>query len=449
MGSSDRAGVVAGRIDRPAGTDRAAAEAVRRAEGEIESLCAEILERYEEASLIYRLTERLGTVLGDDAIARLVLDDAARVLGARAGEIWLQKGRVAELSAAVPEAPVTPELERRGPFTALYDGRPWLREPDAGVEAAAAVPLPDPQGDPIGVLILRGRTDGRSYRSGEIKLLTAIAALTSAFLRNARLAEKARQADAKRREDEIARQIHRGLLPHCDPAVPGLEIAGVCRSAETIGGDYFGYLERPDGGFGLVMADVSGHGVAAALYMAAAKGAFQAEARRLSTPSDLLRRANDALAADFSSSDVFATAFFANFAPGGRRFGYANGGHNPPVLVRSDGRVELLDRGGLALGVMPNVLYQEGSKAFGVDDVLLVYTDGVVEARDRERRLYGVGRLERVVTAHRRLRARALVDRVLEDLAEHTANVPYHDDVTLVAVRGVDSRTAGEGGRRD
>ena len=324
----------------------------------------------------------------------------------------------------------------------LRSGRSWSREADTEGGPVLVVALPGADERPIGAIVLRGGIGRRAYRSGEVKLLTALAALTSAFVSNDRLSEQARRDEARRREDEIARQIHRGLLPADEPQVLGLEIAGACRAAAHIGGDYYGYMRLPDDGLGLAIADVSGHGVGAALYMAAAKGTLHAEARRTLSPADLLRRTNESLIADFSRSDVFATAFFARFHPGGRRFDFANGGHNPAVLVRGDGTRELLDCGGAALGMLPDLRYAESSHAFDIGDVLIVYTDGLVEARDSERAFYGLPRLVDRACEWRDAPAAQIRDRLFADLVEHCGAGAPHDDVTIVVVRGIGAGAA-------
>ena len=423
-------------VDRPAESP-SEREATRR---EIDSLSAEILERYEEATLVYRLCDRLGSVLGEKAISRLVLEDAARVLGARAGQVWLREAGSVVPAAAVPAGRLARwDAEDEGAFTALHENRPWTSEAGEGRESVVAVPLPSPIGDPIGVLVLRGRSDDRSYLSGDVKLLVALAALSAAFIRNDRLAGEARRAEARRREDEITRQIHRSLLPETDPIVPGLEISGICRAAENIGGDYYGYIPLPDGGVGVAMADVAGHGVGAALFMAAAKGVLQAEARRVVAPGDLLARTNEALVGDFSKQDVFATAFFARFRPGGRGFVYSNGGHNPPLLMTGRGEIELLKSGGPALGIVADRVYAEEEREFSAGDLLVVYTDGLVEARSPEGRFYGAERLIEQVRLCRDETARTVRERLLEDLFRHCGAEALQDDITLVVIRAVES----------
>jgi sigma-B regulation protein RsbU (phosphoserine phosphatase) len=187
------------------------------------------------------------------------------------------------------------------------------------------------------------------------------------------------------------------------------------------------------------MADVAGHGVGAALYMAAAKGALQAEARRVFEPGELLWRTNQALVADFSKQDVFATAFFVRFLPGGRGFSYANGGHNPPVLVRADGKIEWLRTGGPALGIVPDRAYAEERRDFHEGDLLVIYTDGLIEARNAERRLYGIERLIEQVQLLRDNDARMVREHLLEDMFRHCGSTGLQDDVTLVVIRSVAS----------
>lgn len=409
------------------------AERLLRQEAEIDSLCAEVLERYEEATFVYRLSDRIGSVLGERAIAELVLRDATSVLGAQSGEVWLKRGPDLFLAAAVPAAPDA------GPSAEILDvlarGGTSVPAGRSGAEARAVVALPDGPGSVLGAIALRGRPEGRGYLTGEIKLLTAIAALAAAFVRNERLVEKSRVADARRREDEIARQVHRGLLPRHDPLFAGLEISGGFRAAEGVGGDYYGYVAMSDGSLGIAIADVSGHGVGAALYMATAKGALHSEARDLLSPADVLRRVNEVLAADFSAADMFATFVFARFLPDGRRMVWSNAGHPPPLVLRRGGEVERLKPCGPALGIVAGARWRDVDQRLAPGDVLLLYTDGVVETRDGSGTFFGVDRL--IDAARRPARSAAEIrENVLEALSRHAVAQTPQDDVTLVVVRG-------------
>jgi serine phosphatase RsbU (regulator of sigma subunit) len=403
-------------------------------EAEIESLCAEVLVRYEEATFVYRLSERIGSVLGERAIAALVVKEAAAVLGAHAGELWLRSGGTLTRSAVYPECSETEPGEVVQ--TTIATGRTWVREASRGADASAAVALPEGRDSFLGALVLHGRAEGRSYLTGEIKLMTAIAALAAAFIRNERLAEKARGADVRRREDEIARQIHRGLLPRHDPLFAGLDVSGGFRAADGVGGDYYGYVAMADGSLGIAIADVAGHGVGAALYMAIAKGALESEARDTLSAGDVLGRVNEVLASDFSGTDMFATLVFARFLPDARRIVWSNAGHNPPLLLRPDGDVSWLKACGPALGIVAGARWRDVDQRFAAGDVILLYTDGVVEARDSARRFFGV---ERLIEAARRPANSAAEIRanVLDALTRHAGTTLLTDDFTLVVARGV------------
>jgi sigma-B regulation protein RsbU (phosphoserine phosphatase) len=401
---------------------------------EIESLCAEILERYEEATFVYRLSEQIGMVRGERAIAELVAREAADVLGAGVAELWLKSGAALTLAGA---ARATSSAE---PPSVLAEtaasGRVWVRDASHDTAASAAVALPDGAGGFLGALLLHGRSGGRSFRTGDIKLMTAIAALAAAFIRNERLMEQARDAEVRKREDEIARQIHRGLLPRQDPLFSGLDVSGGFRAASGVGGDYYGYVAMADGSLGVAVADVSGHGVGAGLYMAIAKGALQSEARDVLSVGEVLGRVNEVLASDFSASDMFATLVFVRFLPDGRRMVWSNAGHNPPLLLRANGDVERLDPCGPALGIVTGARFRDLDQHMAPGDALLLYTDGIVEARDSSKCFFGA---ERLIEAARRpaRSARETRENVMTALAHHVGATPVEDDVTLVVARGV------------
>jgi phosphoserine phosphatase RsbU/P len=191
-----------------------------------------------------------------------------------------------------------------------------------------------------------------------------------------------------------------------------------------------------DGSLGIAIADVSGHGVGAALYMAIAKGALQSEARDILSAGDVLGRVNEVLASDFAASDMFATLVFARFLPDGRRIVWSNAGHNPPLLLRENGDVEALKPCGPALGIVAGARWRDIDQRFAPGDVLLFYTDGLIEAKDDAKRPFGIERL--IDAARRPARTAAEVrENVLTSLSDHIGTMPYLDDVTLVVALGV------------
>jgi len=410
-------------------------------ERDLASLSQEILERYEEVSLVYRLSERLGAVLGRRAVSRLVLAEASQVLQARGAELWLREGDDIERVATVGVVPPPMQAVDRALQDAVEGARVHLQEPGAATMARLIVPLPSPAGRPIGALVMRGRTDRTPYRTGHVKLLSALATLTAAFLRNHQLAEKARDADLRRRETELARQIHRSLLPPCETAFAAVETAGVSFSAEKIGGDCYDYLDFADGSLGILIADVSGHGVAAAMYMAAVKGALLAEAQRTSDPGELLTRTNTVMAANFDQTEMYATAFLVRVPAEGGRWSFCGAGHPAPLCLRGDGSIERLESRSTALGLFAETEFESEQISLAPEDRFVAYTDGVTEARAGDQSMYGLKRLTRVARAAMDKHASALRNHLLDDLERHTDHRGMADDVTLVVVHPSGDRT--------
>jgi hypothetical protein len=176
-------GPTEGRGDRQAAADLVAR--LYRAEEENETLCSEILARYEEATIVYRLSQRLATLGAETSIAGLVLTEAASALGARAAELWLRDDEgTTRLAASWPaQADPRADLREPGPLVALQDGRAWLRAAGDGAESIVAVPLPGPESIALGVLVLRGRTGQDSYGAPELRVLGTLVCLAAAFIR--------------------------------------------------------------------------------------------------------------------------------------------------------------------------------------------------------------------------------------------------------------------------
>jgi sigma-B regulation protein RsbU (phosphoserine phosphatase) len=401
-------------------------------EQELASMSQEILERYEEVSLVYRLSERLGAVLGRRAVSRLVLSEAAQVLRARGAELWLREGDGIERVATVGVVPPPLHAVDRALQDAVEGAKTHLQEPSAANMARLVVPLPSPAGRPIGALVMRERTDRSPYRTGHVKLLSALATLTAAFIRNHGLAEKARDADLRRRDSELARQIHRSLLPLCETSFKNVETAGVSFSADKIGGDCYDYLDFSDGSLGILIADVSGHGVGSAMYMAAVKGALYAEAQRTSDPGELLARTNTVLVANFDQTEMYATAFLFRVSADGTEWSFCGAGHPSPLCLRGDGSLDRLDSSATALGLFAETKFETQSTTLAPEDRLVAYTDGVLEARASDQSMYGLRRLMRVARAAVDSNAATLRNHVMQDLETHTDHRGMADDVTLV-----------------
>jgi sigma-B regulation protein RsbU (phosphoserine phosphatase) len=236
-------------------------------------------------------------------------------------------------------------------------------------------------------------------------------------------------------ELNVARALQSAILPAAFPARIGCDGTARMTPATTMGGDFYDFIELPDGRIGIVMADVSGKGVPAAFFMAVSRTSLREQAARYSEPGACLARTNEILCAQ-NPLDLFVTVFYGILDPATGVLSYANGGHNPPLVARADGSIEPLDgAAGLVLGVMPGVIYPDHEVQLRPDDRLVLYTDGVTEAFNPADEAYGVDRLLAEIRAHRAGTTAALVERICSSVADFAGTAPQSDDITLTALK--------------
>ena len=242
-----------------------------------------------------------------------------------------------------------------------------------------------------------------------------------------------RAKEAMEREIEIAREVQRELLPRAAPDLAGLELAGVCLPAIGVGGDYYDFLPLAGGRVGLVIADVSGKGIPAALLMAGLQASVRSLALPGVPPSEVCRRMNDMLH-ETTSASRYATLFVGFYDPHDRSLQYTNAGHFPPLHMAGPdaGR---LSQGGLPLGLMPGSLYGEGRRELGVGDLLVMFTDGAVEQPNASGEEFGETRLLEVLTREREAPLSELLSTVTAEIRAWSGGGTPHDDITLVLAR--------------
>jgi len=244
---------------------------------------------------------------------------------------------------------------------------------------------------------------------------------------------EAAQAQLKA-ELEVARSLQLAILPSAFPERAGCDAAARMIPATTMGGDFYDYIELPDGSIGMVIADVSGHGVPAAFFMAVARTNLRELATRHADPAECLAYTNNALCAQ-NPLDLFVTVFYCILDPKTGVLHYANGGHNLPYIRRAAGPVEALDgAGGLVLGAMPGARYQTHTVQLLRGDRLVLYTDGVTEAFNPGAELYGANRLVDEVHVHGGGTPQALVERICQSVNTFAGSAPQSDDITLTVL---------------
>jgi sigma-B regulation protein RsbU (phosphoserine phosphatase) len=247
-------------------------------------------------------------------------------------------------------------------------------------------------------------------------------------------------AEISRLEDELelAKTVQKALLPQEAPSIPGLEVAAYSRPAEFLGGDYFDFVDFGADSHGLVIADVAGHGVSASLQMAS----FQALTRAIipvsGSPAEAARRIHDLFSHNINFT-TFVTLFIGAFNPATRRLTYCNAGHNPPLLIHpSPGQgtlVSWLTPTAPAVGLVEENQFSQHEKALQPGDLLVLYTDGVIEAGDPNDTQFGIDRLVESVERRQDSSPREVIQGIRESMEGFMGDRPPSDDITLVVCR--------------
>lgn len=239
---------------------------------------------------------------------------------------------------------------------------------------------------------------------------------------------------ALQRELDVASRMQQSILPTDFPETPGYQVFGNMEPARDIGGDFFDVADLGGGRIGLTIADVSGKGVPAALFMMSSRTLMKGSASVISGPGDVLTEVNTLLEAD-NRAQMFVTLFYAVLDLQTGTLRYANGGHNPPLIVHPGGSSTLLpDTGGIVLGVMPGLSYRQEVATLQPGDIAVLYTDGVTEAMNMAHEEFGVERLQAVFAERQPKSAHAVSEAIFEAVHAFSGNMPQSDDITCVIV---------------
>ena len=244
-----------------------------------------------------------------------------------------------------------------------------------------------------------------------------------------------RRAETETQQLNVAREIQLSLLPKHPVLLPDLEVAGVCIAATQVGGDYYDIVPHGDY-IDLVVADVSGHSVGAALIMAEMRSTLKAELRRVDPRTqgvgDLLAVLNELLMPDLDGAEMFITMFYMRYQRSTRTLRYASAGHNPALLLRQgEATCQQLNADGLIMGVKSQVVFEEKLLTLNPGDRLLIYTDGAVETQDTQGAFFGTEALEAAFLRLRDRHPEATLENLLDSLRDFGGDARFNDDVTM------------------
>jgi serine phosphatase RsbU (regulator of sigma subunit)/pSer/pThr/pTyr-binding forkhead associated (FHA) protein len=302
-----------------------------------------------------------------------------------------------------------------------------------GIRSVLAVPLG--VGDKIfGMIYADSPLAEAKFSQDHLTVLTTLGSVAAIRVENARLVEEDLERERLERELQLAREIQQRFQPTSPPQVAGYEMQGISFPCYEIGGDYYDFIERPDGRVVIALGDVSGKGTSAALLMSSLHAAVHAQIGAHQSLVETITAVNKYLA-ETIPLNRFVTLFCAELDPLTGTVTFINAGHNPPLIAHASGTMEQLAAGGIPLGITPDALFREGHTQLHPGDVLVIYSDGVSETQNQSGEEFGTNRLYDVVGRNLDASAAGIRDRIESSLTKFAQGTDSVDDLTLVIVK--------------
>ncbi len=303
-----------------------------------------------------------------------------------------------------------------------------------GIRSVLAVPMSVDERHVFGIIYADSPTSQSTFTTDHLNILTTLASVASIRVENASLMDERINRERMERELELATEIQQRFQPDGPPTIEGYDFQGISFSCYEIGGDYYDFIPRHDGSMLVALGDVSGKGTSASLLMSSLHAAIHAQVAAKTQLSELVTAVNVYLANN-TPSNRFITLFVAELDPSTGKLTFINAGHNSPLIGRADGSIELVESGGLPLGLMDFAEYDVGHAQLNSGDVLFIYSDGVSEANNLAEDEFGMDRLKQVISTNVGRSASGIRDRVESALSDFTGTAAPNDDITLVIVK--------------
>lgn len=414
----------------------------------------------ERLALLYELSQAINGSLDLDEVLNLVIDQVIQALRAERGFVMLfdDSGRLAfrvargmdqhiihdpvfQVSLSVVEGVARqgqPVLTGDAQLDPRFNMRTSVRL--LGLRSILCVPL-RLRDRILGIIYVDNRIQAGLFSQADLDLLTSIASSAAIAIENARLYQVAVEKGRLEREIQMARQVQVSLLPTQVPKIPGWEFVARWFPARLVAGDYYDFIDSPNGKLGMVVADVSDKGMPAALFMALTRSFVRSSMNASVPPEEGITRANRLICAD-AESGMFVTLFYAQLDPQADQITYINAGHNPPLFFQmgkrpGQGALSRLARTGMAMGVDEAAAYDKRTLLFKPGDFLVMYTDGVIDALNPEGISFGMEALERLTLENRDRSAEEMIAAIENEIQAFTGDAPLFDDITLMVVRRI------------
>ena len=413
-------------------------------------------ERLGELGSLYDLTGQLSDTHGLDRMLNDLAKSIVRLTRAKACSLRILNRQTNEL-----------QIRARYGFSKDYIMKGALKLSESKIDSAALaggpVYIPDMVNDPRVLYPRQARSEGlasglalamvykaqpvgvihlytaehKKFGRFELALLRAVASVAAAAIESARLYDESLQAKDMERQVRLAAAVQRQMIPQKAPDKPGLDLAGIYVPCLELAGDFYDYLDLPGGNLGIAVADVSGKGVAASLRMASTRATLRAQVEEVFEISSIMRSVNRAFCRDVDPEDMvtpFVSMFYGVIDMSSQRLTYANAGHEPPLLLR-DGQVVHLSEGGPVLGIDLASTYYQDVVELRQGDVMVICTDGLIEAMDFQGRQFGPGRVLAAALEKTQDTAEHIAKHILWQMRRFTGLAERIDDVTIVVAK--------------
>lgn len=402
-----------------------------------------------ETETLLEVEKSLSSTLNLNELLELILDSLLKVVRYDAVVIFLihrEKGEIEHIKARGFAPALEPDLQLKiGEGLAGWAAKtkeslivPNVKEDSRYIEAKVetksgmVVPIVS-QNRIIGVFSLES-DEPNAYTRDDLELLEAFASLAAISLERARQHEEILKKRKLEEELSIAKRIQQSFLPREKPRLPGFDISGINIPSEEVGGDYYDFIPIIENQIGIVIGDVSGKGIPAALIMASVRAGLIAEIRNNYAIRSIMAKVNNLLF-ESTASDIYVTAVYGVLDPKNRIFTFSNAGHNAPILRRADGEMKHLTEGGMALGMFENSKYEERPLGINPGEIIVFYTDGVTEAKNDMEEEFGTRRLKQVISDSHKLSASQIQENIHNAVKDFTGISHQEDDLTMIVVK--------------
>jgi len=444
----------------------------KRTSSERDRYYAEVERKIYEMEKLYRLGVQVSSTLDINLVLDLCINTTVEVVGAQTGVLFLVDdkskqlilGSMVESNQEMPESSgslsVTSVKTTKKEGERLSQGEgiaSWVaqhkeslvvndvdgderfcsrifQDLDFKIKSTICVPLMV-KDRIIGVIQVCNKKKVIFFDKEDEHLLVSFAVHAAIAIENAKLYQEVAEKERMKRELEIAHSLQTSLLPDKPPQAKGYQIAAISVPAREVGGDFYDFIDVAEGRIGLVIGDVAGKGLPAALFMALSRSFVRAEAiGNLKAPA-VLEKANRLISED-AKEGMFVTVFYGILDVLGRKLRFSNAGHNPPLLFRSaTGECEELRLPGIALGAFDEAKFQEQDIVLRSGDLVIFYTDGVTEPINYNQEQFGMERLISLIKHHHRMSAEEVVRIISERVKQFAGDQPQFDDFTLMVVK--------------